>query len=281
MDSFDLAMTQEKLEKLKSIFESYGSVLVAFSGGVDSTFVLKVARDVLGKKRVKAGTAKSASLPRRELEESSQLASLVDVEHLVIETRELEKPGYAENSPDRCYFCKETLYETLQPIAEREGFKVICNGTNLDDLGDYRPGLRAARDFSVRSPLVEAGFTKADVRYFSRVLGLPTWEKPAMPCLSSRIPYGQEVTPGKLSQIEQAENFLRDLGLRTVRVRHHGDVARIEVAREEMEQFFDERFQEQVAAALKSFGFHYIALDLEGYRMGSFNKVANRSSALK
>ncbi len=263
---------EDKFEKLKNIIRSYESVLVAFSGGVDSAFVLKVARDVLGRANVKAVTAKSDSLPEREFEESRLLARDMDVEQLVIETREIEKPGYVENAGSRCFFCKETLYETLRPLAEEQGFREICNGTNLDDLGDYRPGLKAAEQFDVKSPLVEAGFTKQDVRHCSRLLGLAVADKPAQACLSSRIPHGEKVTPEKLEQIERAEDYLKDLGFKVVRVRHHGSVARIEVSRDEIERFFDEPLREQITEAFKSFGFLYIALDLQGYRVGSLNE---------
>lgn len=261
----------EKLKKLKNIIRSYESALVAFSGGVDSAFVLKVARDVLGREKVKAVTAKSDSLPAREFEESRALALALDAEQLVIETREIEKPGYSENTGERCFFCKETLYEALRPLAEEQGLKEIFNGTNLDDLGDYRPGLKAAEQFGVKSPLVEAEFTKADVRHYSRLLGLGVAEKPAAACLSSRVPYGEKVTPEKLEQIEKAEDYLKDLAFKVVRVRHHGSVARIEVGREEMARFFDEPLRRKITDAFKSFGFLYIALDLQGYRVGSLN----------
>lgn len=263
----------EKFERLKGIIRAYESVLVAFSGGVDSAFVLKVARETLGRERVKAVTAKSASFPARELEASCELARWMDVEQIVVETREMEKPGYVDNTVERCYFCKETLYEMIRPLADAEGFREVCNGTNLDDREDYRPGLKAAEQFAIRSPLVEAGFTKADVRYFSRELGLPTWDKPAQACLSSRIPYGQKVTDEKLEQIERAEDYLRDLGFGVIRVRHHGSVARIEVGRAEMDRFFDEGFRDTVSRALKSMGFLYITLDLQGYRVGSLNEA--------
>lgn len=263
---------KDKLEKLKNIIQSYESVLVAFSGGVDSAFVLKIARDVLGREKVKAVTAQSESFPGREFEQSRTLARDMDVEQVVIETREMEKSGYVENAGNRCFFCKETLYETLRPLAEEAGFKEICNGTNLDDLGDYRPGLKAAEQFSVKSPLVEAGFTKADVRRCSRLIGLAVADKPAEACLSSRVPYGEKVTPEKLEQIEKAEDYLKDLGFKVVRVRHHGSVARIEVGREEMKRFFDGNLRDAVTGAFKSFGFFYIALDLQGYRAGSLNE---------
>jgi uncharacterized protein len=268
----------EKLIQLRAILKSYGSVLIAFSGGTDSAFVLKVARDVLGRENVKAATARSASLPLRELEAAGELARSLDVEHLILETKELEKPGYSENTAARCYFCKETLYEILRPLAVEQGLREICNGTNADDLGDYRPGLKAAENFAIKSPLVEAGFTKQDVRDFSRVLGLSTWEKPAQACLSSRIPYGEKVTEEKLAQVEKAENFLRDKGLTIIRVRHHGTLARIEAGPEDIKKFYDENFRREIAEAFQAFGFLYITLDLQGYRTGSFNQEILYSS---
>jgi len=262
-----------KFEHLKKLIGSYGSLLVAFSGGVDSTFVLKVARDVLGKEQVKAVTARSESLSSREFEESIALAREIDVDQIVIRTQELEKPGDRENSPERCYFCKEELYERLSELKETLGARVIANGINCDDLSDVRPGIQAAKDFGIRSPLLEAGFSKEDVRHFSRVLGLPTWDKPALACLSSRIPHGEEVTPEKLRQIEQGEEALWALGFRNVRLRHHGKTARIEVEKEELSKFFDPELREKIVVSLKAIGFLYITLDLEGYRQGSLNET--------
>ena len=261
----------KKYEKLQTIIRGYESALVAFSGGADSAFVLKVARDCLGRDKAKAVTAKSESLPARELEAARELAREIGAEQVVIETREIEKAGYAENNGERCYFCKETLYQAMRPLADEQGFREIVNGTNLDDLGDFRPGLKAAEQFGVKSPLVEAGFTKADVRHYARLLGLATADKPAAACLSSRVPYCEKVTPEKLAQIEKCEDYLKDLGFKVVRVRHHGSVARIELGRGEMPRFFDEELRDQVAAAFKSFGFLYITLDLQGYRVGSLN----------
>jgi len=272
----------KKYEKLQNIIRAYESALVAFSGGVDSAFVLKAARDVLGPDKVRAVTAQSQSLPAREFEASRELAREIGAEQIVIETREMEKEGYVENTGERCYFCKETLYEAMRPLAEEQGFKEIVNGTNLDDLGDFRPGLKAAAQFGVKSPLVEAGFTKADVRHYARLLGLSIADKPAAACLSSRVPYGEKVTPEKLVQIEKCEDYLKDLGFKVVRVRHHGSMARIELGREEMPRFFDEVLRDQVTAAFQSFGFLYVTLDLQGYRLGSLNAacsaVAGRSA---
>lgn len=268
-----------KFEKLKNIIRAYESALVAFSGGVDSAFVLKVARDVLGSGKAKAVTAKSVSLPEREFEASRQLAREIGAEQIVIETREMEKEGYVENAGERCYFCKETLYEAMRPLAEEQGFREIVNGTNLDDLGDFRPGLKAAALFGVKSPLVEAGFTKADVRHYARLLGLSIADKPAEACLSSRVPYGEKVTPEKLAQIENCENYLKDLGFKVVRVRHHGAVARVELGRDEIPRFFSENLSGQVSAAFQSFGFLHMELDPQGYRMGSLNPVPAPSKA--
>lgn len=259
----------KKFEKLQSIIRAYESALVAFSGGVDSAFVLKAAGDCLGPGKVKAVTAKSASLPAREFEASRLLAREIGVEQIVIETREMEKEGYAENAGERCYFCKETLYEAMRPLAQEQGFKEIVNGTNLDDLGDFRPGLKAAEQFGVKSPLVEAGFSKADVRHYARLLGISAADKPAAACLSSRVPYGEKVTPEKLAQIENCENYLKDLGFKIVRVRHHGSLARIELGRDEIPRYLSEKLHDRVCAVFQSFGFLHAELDPQGYRVGS------------
>jgi len=263
---------ETKFEKLKTVIASYESALVAFSGGCDSALVLKVARDVLGRAKVKAVTAKSPSLAAREFEEAKRLAREFDAEHLIVETGEIERPDYQANSSERCFFCKGTLYEILSSLAAKTGFKTICSGANADDLNDWRPGLKAAEQFSVKSPLMEAGFSKQDVREFSKRLGLPTWDKPASPCLASRIPYGEPVTREKLFQVEQAENYLKDLNFSSVRVRHHGSVARLELDPKDFERLQDEAFRKEMIRTLKSFGFHYVALDLEGFRSGSLNE---------
>jgi len=209
----------QKLNRLRDIIRSYKRVLVAFSGGCDSAFVLKVARDVLGRENVLAVIAKSPSLPKRELEEARQIAGEIGSPLLEIETRELEDPRYAANPVNRCYFCKSELYSHLVPLAQERGFNFILNGTNRDDLGDWRPGLAAAREHEIKSPLVEAGFTKEEIRSTSRELGLSTWSKPQAACLSSRIPYGRSVTREGLRQVERGEEVLKDLGFRTVRLR--------------------------------------------------------------
>lgn len=264
---------EQKTEKIKSLILDMDNVLVAFSGGVDSTLVLALAHEVLGEKALGV-TAQSASVPEREMKASRQLAGEIGARHLVIKTDEMSNPNYRANPANRCYHCKSELYLSLKKIAERENISHILNGTNTDDLGDYRPGLDSAREQGVRSPLVEAGFNKQEVRELSRMMELSIWNKPAMACLSSRIPYGQPVTPEKLSVVEQAEDLLLSLGFKQLRVRHHGDLARIELGRSEMPLYLaDERIQDLVQEKFKALGFETVVLDPEGYRMGSLNSA--------
>jgi uncharacterized protein len=244
---------------------------VAFSGGVDSTFVLAVAREVLGDRAV-ALTAHSPSVPQAEREEARELARRLRVRHLEVESREGDDPRYRENGLDRCYFCKSELYRLCGEAARRESLPAILDGFNADDRRDHRPGHRAALEAGVRSPLAEAGLTKDEIRAWSQALGLPTWDKPQMACLASRLPYGTEVTPERLGQVERAEAALRALGLRSFRVRWHGEIGRVEVAAEELELAFARRAE--VAAAVKSAGFRLAALDLEPFRSGRMNEVA-------
>jgi len=220
---------EPKYFALKNTIDSCGSLIVAYSGGVDSALVLKVAHDILGPKAL-AVTADSPSVPRREIEEAKRIALSIGARHDIIQTEELQNPNYTTNPANRCYFCKTELYSKLSEIAKREGIRFVANGTNLDDLGDYRPGLQAALEYQVISPLKEAGFTKADVRQLTQQLHLEIWDKPASPCLSSRIPYGSQVTPEKLAMIEAAEEYLRGFSIRELRVRHFGDKARIETS---------------------------------------------------
>ena len=263
----------QKTKKIKSLIREMDSVLVAFSGGVDSTLVLALAHDVLGEKAL-AVTAQSASMPDREMKACHQLAKEIGVKHLVVKTEEMSNPNYRANPANRCYHCKTELYSNLKRVAQQENISYILNGTNTDDLGDYRPGLDSAREQGVRSPLVEAGFNKQEVRELSRMMELSIWNKPAMACLSSRIPYGQPVTLEKLAMIEQAEDLLLSLGFTQVRVRHLGTLARIELDKNEMPRYQnDKSVQKAVEEKLRALGFNSVVLDPEGYRMGSLNSA--------
>ncbi|WP_305043238.1 ATP-dependent sacrificial sulfur transferase LarE [Geoalkalibacter sp.] len=263
----------EKLSRLKDLLRPCGSALVAFSGGVDSTFLLRVARDVLGAENVIALTATSPTYPRYEFEQSCRLAAELGVRQIVVESNELEIEGFAQNPPDRCYHCKHELFSLCRDKAKSLGFHVIFDGSNCDDLQDHRPGRRAGAELQVRSPLVEAGLNKADIRALSRELGLDTWDKQPFACLSSRFPYGVEITAARLAQVDRCETHLRDCGFRTYRVRYHGDTARIELAADELPRLLDAPLREKIVAEFKAAGFTYVALDLQGYRSGSMNEV--------
>ncbi|MCF8565841.1 ATP-dependent sacrificial sulfur transferase LarE [Alicyclobacillus tolerans] len=261
----------EKYEKLQGVLQSLDRVVVAFSGGVDSTFLLKAALETLGTDRVLAVTADSETYPERERLEAIELAKEMNSPHVVISTSELNIPGYAENPVNRCYFCKNELFSHLIPIAQEKGYPHVVFGAIADDLGDYRPGLQAAKENGVRAPLQEVMLYKREIRYLSRELGVRTWDKPSFACLSSRIPYGQVITQEKLSMIDRAEAFLMDLGFRQVRVRHHEQTARIEVTPQEMSAIVETAGM--VVEKFKEIGFKYVTLDLQGYRTGSLNET--------
>jgi len=273
----------DKLKKLRTLLNGCGSCLVAYSGGVDSVFLARVAHEVLGD-RALAVIADSPSLPRRELREALDIARTFSFPVRVIKTREFANDNYTANPANRCYFCKHELFEELAPLARAEKFAVIAYGENASDTGDFRPGAQAAAEFQVRAPLREAGLTKAEIRELSAQLGLPTADKPQMACLSSRVPYGEPVTPDKLRMIEQAEDTLRDLGFREVRVRHHEaagkqNLARIELAPAEISALLANGKLSTVAETLKQIGYAHVTLDLQGYRRGSTNEVLGQKGA--
>lgn len=261
---------KNKLEELKEYLEKQGSLVVAFSGGVDSTFLLKVAHEVLGD-RVMAVTAKSCSFPARELKEAKEFCEKEKIAHRIIESEELNIDGFSQNPPNRCYLCKKELFTKIGQLAGAEGYAHVAEASNLDDNGDYRPGLLAVSELGVLSPLRTVGLDKKSIRLLSKQLGLSTWEKPSFACLSSRFVYGETITVEKLSMVEQAEEFLMQLGFRQVRVRMHGELARIEIAPEEMERVLSLEMAEKIHTRLKEIGFSYVTLDLGGYRMGSMN----------
>jgi pyridinium-3,5-biscarboxylic acid mononucleotide sulfurtransferase len=265
---------QKRLTELEEILIPYESALVAFSGGVDSSLALAVAARALPKHRVLAVTSNNETYLPSELDLARAFAESLGVEHLVVNTRELDDPNYASNPTNRCYFCKSTLYTDLAKLAEDRGYACVVDGANKDDEGDYRPGRKAAKELGVVSVLSEAKMSKADVRELAKYLGLPTWDKPALACLSSRFPYGQEITPEKLSQVARAEEFLRREDFKQVRVRHHGEIARLEIGPDELERAFAMR--EKISAELLDAGFLYVTLDLAGYRAGSLNRALKK-----
>lgn len=266
-----------KLEQLKNLFAEMEQALIAYSGGVDSTLVAKIAYDVLSDRAV-AVTAVSPSLLPEELEDASFQAAQIGIEHQVVHTHEMDNPNYIANPVNRCYFCKSELHDTLKPLATQLGYEYVVDGVNADDLRDYRPGIAAAKERGVRSPLAELGITKLQVRQISQYLGLSWWDKPAQPCLSSRFPYGEEITVAKLQRVGRAEIYLRRLGWRNLRVRSEGDTARIELPPEQIKEFVLTTDLQAIVSAFQSYGFVYVTLDLEGYRSGKLNQILTQTT---
>ena len=261
-----------RIERARAVLRDLGGgVVVAFSAGVDSSLLLALAAQTIGAQKVLAAIGVSPSLPRRELEAGRQLARQLGVELAEVRTGEMDDPAYTANPADRCFYCKKDLFTRLGALAGERGLAAVVSGANADDAGDFRPGLKAGKALGVRNPLMEAGLTKADVRAASRAMGLPTWDKPAMACLASRLPYGEAVTVEKLGRVEQAEDALRELGLRQVRVRDHQTVARIEAPLEDLDKVLCSR--QEIVARLKRLGYQYVSLDLQGFRSGSMNEV--------
>jgi uncharacterized protein len=261
---------ENKLEQLKNYLHELGSVAIAFSSGVDSTFLLKVAHDVLGDKAI-AVTARSCSFPKRELNEAIDFCNRENIKHFICNSEELDIEGFSQNPPNRCYLCKRELFEKIINIARENNIAYVAEGSNMDDNGDYRPGLIAVSELEVKSPLRAVGLTKAEIRAYSKELGLPTWDKQSFACLSSRFVYGETITEEKLNMVDKAEQLLLDMGFHQIRVRIHDKLARIEVNPSEFEKLIQKETREEIVSKLKSYGFTYVSMDLSGYKMGSMN----------
>ncbi len=273
-----MTMLLQKLEQLTTLFAEMETALIAYSGGIDSTLVAKIAVDALGDRAI-AITAESPSLLPEDLEDARVQAAEMGIAHKVVQTHEMDNPNYSSNPVNRCYFCKSELHDTLKPMAMQWGYPYVVDGVNADDLHDYRPGIQAAKERGARSPLAEVGVTKAEVRELSKHLGLPWWDKPSQPCLSSRFPYGEAITIAKLQRVGRSEVYLRKLGWQNLRVRSEGDTARIEVLPDQVKEFVIQTDLPQLVSALQSYGFLYVTLDLEGYRSGKLNQVLQFAAA--
>jgi len=272
---------QNKLEQLRCNIQKMSSLAVAYSGGVDSTFLLKIAHDVLQDRAI-AVTARSSTYPEREFKEAEEFTLSAGIKHIVIHSEELEIEGFTNNPPNRCYLCKYELFSKIKEVAGRHHIQYIAEGSNIDDLNDYRPGMQAIKELGIISPLKDVGLGKDAIRKFSKEMGLPTWDKQSFACLASRFPYGERITQEKLAMVDRAEQYLLDLGFKQVRVRHHGDTARIEVAEAERLKFFDLELMNNVYKQFNEIGFAYTALDMKGYRTGSMNEVIDtRQDILK
>jgi pyridinium-3,5-biscarboxylic acid mononucleotide sulfurtransferase len=264
--------TEEKLEKLKEIIKELESAVIAFSGGCDSSFLAKVAYDVLGDRAI-AITANSELYADSEVKDSKKIAADIGIKHEIISSNELRVPGFRDNPPERCYYCKKELFSELSEIAKKRDFKYVLDGSNFDDTDDYRPGMKAGKELNIRSPLREAELNKDEIRQLSRKFGLYTADKPAIACLASRFPYGTRIRKRDLRKVEKAEGFLRELGFTQLRVRHHGNIARIEILPEDIESLLKNHSREKILTEFKNLGYKYVTLDLEGYRTGSMNEV--------
>jgi len=270
-----MIISSKKINKLEKILKDMGSVIIAFSGGVDSSFLLKVAKKVLGK-NVIAVTATSPTYPKNEFKEAKKIAKSMGFRHIIVSSNELEIEEFRNNPRDRCYYCKRELFQKIISIKKKHKFNFIADGTNYDDLNTFRPGLKALKELKIRSPLADAGLTKEEIRKYSRLLGLATWNKPALACLSSRFPYGEEISKSKLKKIEKAESFLHSLGFSQIRVRYHYPIARIEIGKEEIPGMLQRSTREKIINNFKKMKFEYITLDLEGYRPGSMDELLGK-----